>query len=137
MDVMSSSASSDCEILSCSQAMPTTVASLDKLEKELFLKKGNDKSFDYCGLHFEVRDDADMKLLSEEMARQFHRTTAQLLFLCKRARQDIETLVSFLTTRVKDPDEDDWGKLRHGLMYLKGTLHMKRYLSADGIMNIT
>ena len=65
------------------------------------------------------------------MARQFHRTTAQLLFLCKRARPDVETLISFLTTRVKQPDMDDWKKLRHGLMYLKGTLHMKRYLTAD------
>ena len=29
------------------------------------------------------------------MARQFHRTTAQLLFICKRARPDVETLVLF------------------------------------------
>ena len=50
------------------------------------------------------------------------------MFLCKRARPDIETLVSFLTTRVTQPEKDDWGKLRHGLMYLKGTLYMKRYL---------
>ena len=71
-----------------------------------------------------VREDEDRELLSEEMAKQFHRTVAQLLFLCKRARPDIETLVSFLTTRVNQPDKDDWGKLRHGLMYLKGVLHM-------------
>ena len=70
------------------------------------------------------------------MVRHFHRTTAQLFFLCKRARPDVETLVSFLTTRVKSPDEDDWGKLRHGLTYLKGTLHMKRYLTADNLSNI-
>ena len=70
------------------------------------------------------------------MARQFHCTTAQLLFLCKRARPDVETLVPFLTTRVKSPHEDDWGKLRNGLMYLKGTLHMKRYLTADNLSNI-
>ena len=56
------------------------------------------------------------------MAKKFHRTVAQLLFLRKRARTDIETLVSFLTTRVKQPDKDDCGKLRHCLMYLKGTL---------------
>ena len=73
---------------------------------------------------FEVRADADRKLLPEEQAQQFHRTVAQLLFLCKRARPDVEPLVAFLTTRVKEPDEDDWGKLRHGLQYLKGTLHM-------------
>ena len=71
---------------------------------------------------FTVREDADRKVLPEEQARQFHRMVAQFLFLCKQSRPDIEPLVSFLTTRVKDPDKDDWGKLRHGLIYLKGTL---------------
>ena len=85
---------------------------------------------------FKVREDEDRVLLCEEMARQFHRTTAQLLFLCKRARPDVQTLVSFLTTRVKSPDEDNWGKLRHGLMYLKGMFHMKRYLTSDNLSNI-
>ena len=70
------------------------------------------------------------------MARQFHQTTDQLLFLCKIARPDIETLVSFLTTRVKEPDVENWGKLRHGLMYLKGNLYMKLYLIADSLSNI-
>ena len=56
---------------------------------------------------FTVREDADRKVLPEEQARQFHRTVAQLLFLCKRTCPDIEPLVSFLTTRVKDPDADD------------------------------
>ena len=50
-----------------------------------------------------------------------------------RARSDVQTLVSFLTIRVKEPDEDDWGKLRHGLMYLKGMLYMKRYISVDSL----
>ena len=58
---------------------------------------------------------------------------AQLLFLCKRARPDIEPLVSFPTTRVKKPDEDEWGKLKHGLKYLKGTLYMKRHMSEDSL----
>ena len=53
-----------------------------------------------------------------------------------RARPDIQTAVSFFTTRVKEPDKDDWGKLRHCLMYLKGTLHMKRHLSAENLTNI-
>ena len=85
---------------------------------------------------FTVRADDERELLSEEMASQFHRTTAQLLFLCLRARLDIQTAVSFFTTRVREPDMDDWKKLRHCLSYLKGTLHMKRYLSADGLTNI-
>ena len=82
---------------------------------------------------FDIREDKDRKLLPEEQASQFHRTVAQLLFLCMRARPDIQTLVSFLTTRVQEPDKDDWGKLRHGLMNLKGTLHMKRYIGAESL----
>ena len=45
---------------------------------------------------------------------------AQLLFMATRARWDIQTAVSFLTTRVKSPDEDDWGKLKWVLKYLTG-----------------
>ena len=44
-------------------------------------------------------------------------------------------MVSFLTTRVKEPDKDDWEKLKHGLMSLKGTLYMKRHMTA-GALNI-
>ena len=49
---------------------------------------------------FTIRKEEDRELISKEMAKQFHRTTAQLLFLCKRARPDVETLISFLTTTV-------------------------------------
>ena len=56
---------------------------------------------------FKIQDNEDKELLPEEMARQFNQTTAQLLFICKRARPDVETLVYFLTTRVEDPDVDD------------------------------
>ena len=55
---------------------------------------------------FKVREDEDSELLSKEMAKQFHRTVAQFLFLSKRTRPDIDTLVSFLTTRVEQPDKD-------------------------------
>ena len=80
---------------------------------------------------FKIRE--DRKKLPEELARQFHHTTAQLLFLCKQVRPDVETLVLFLTTREKEPDEDDWAKLKHRLMYLKGNLYMKRHTTADAL----
>ena len=37
---------------------------------------------------------------------------------------------------MKDPDKDEWGKLKHGLMYLEGTLHMKRHMKADSLRMI-
>jgi hypothetical protein len=49
-----------------------------------------------------------------------------------RARLNIQTAVSFVTTRVKDPDKDDWwGKLIRMLKYLIRTWCMKLILGAD------
>ena len=59
-----------------------------------------------------------------------------MIFLCKRAQPDIEPLMLFLPTRVKDPKNDDWVKLRHRLMYLKGTLYMKRHMKAESLSMI-
>ena len=53
-----------------------------------------------------------------------------------RARPDIQTAVSFLTKRVRAPDEHDWGKLKRVLKYLKGTMHMKLTLSVDSLSTI-
>ena len=44
------------------------------------------------------------ELLDKETAELFHHVKAQLLFLCKYARPDIQTAVSFLCTKVKCPD---------------------------------
>jgi hypothetical protein len=60
---------------------------------------------------------------------------AKLLFLCKRARPDIQTAVAFLCTRVKSPDVDDWKKLRRVMMYLRGTPDLPLTLEA-GDMSI-
>ena len=49
----------------------------------------------------------------------------------------MQTLVSFLTKRVRSPDEDDWKKLKRGLMYLKGTMHMKLNITVDSLSTIT
>jgi hypothetical protein len=89
---------------------------------------------------FQVRDPEETekagKFLSKEMTKQFHHSTAQLLFISTRVRRDIQTVVAFLTTRVKKPDEDDWGKLKRLLKYLKGTKHMKLTLSVDSLSTI-
>jgi hypothetical protein len=53
----------------------------------------------------------DGRMLKEEQAEAFHHTVYQLLFAANRGRRDSQTAVSFLTMQVKDPDEDDWGKL--------------------------
>ena len=68
---------------------------------------------------FEVRNPSEKNpLLGTELAQSFHWTTAKLLYLCAKARQEIRTPVAFLTTRVRAPDTDDWERLRRVLRYL-------------------
>jgi hypothetical protein len=72
-------------------------------------------------------------LLSQEKAELFHHYTAKLLFLCKRARPDVQTTVAFLTTRVRTPDEDDYKKLTRCMRYLRATLNMPLTLEANDL----
>jgi len=71
---------------------------------------------------FNINDGANK--LPEEKALLFHHIVAQLLYLCRRSRQDIQTAVAFLCTRVKNPDEDDYKKLSRVIQYLRGTKDM-------------
>jgi hypothetical protein len=61
---------------------------------------------------FDALPDEERTTLNEEQTQAFHHDVAQLLFASSRSRKDIQTAVSFLTTRVKHPDEDDWDKLK-------------------------
>ncbi|KAL7479756.1 hypothetical protein ACHAW6_005478 [Cyclotella cf. meneghiniana] len=56
---------------------------------------------------FTVKDKNSSKPLCKDKARQFHRMTAKLRFLCTRAKKDIQTMVSFLTTVTVPP----WNKV--------------------------
>ena len=85
---------------------------------------------------FDVRADDEARFLPEDQAAVFHRTVAQLLFIAPRARRDIQTAIAFLTTRVKKPDEDDWGKLKRVLQYLKGTRNLKLTLKVTDLSTI-
>ena len=74
--------------------------------------------------------------LSPEKGDIFHSTVAKLLYLEKRARPDLETAVSFLTTRVSDPDVEDWKKLRRVLVYLNQTKGDVRVIGCDSMESI-
>ena len=79
---------------------------------------------------FETRNNS--KKLNDNMAQEFHTMVAKRLFLCKHARPDIQTTIAFLTTRVQEPDEDDWKKLLRMMRYLNGSKDLVLTLSADG-----
>jgi hypothetical protein len=80
---------------------------------------------------FQVNEDAEK--LDEPTAQLFHHNVAKLLFLCKHARPDIHTAVTFLCTRVKEPDCDDYKKLAQTMRLLRGTIKDPLTLEADNI----
>ena len=65
---------------------------------------------------FEVNETAHK--LRKSDAQAFHTIVAKILFMCKQAWPYILTKVEFLTTRVREPDEDDDKKLGRILKYL-------------------
>ena len=69
--------------------------------------------------------------LEDERREVLHKISAKGLFVCKRARLDIHPTISVLCTRVKQPRESDWNKLKRMIKYLNGTKDMIRRISAD------
>jgi hypothetical protein len=80
---------------------------------------------------FNVNEDGEK--LDEETAQLFHHLVAKLLFLCKRARPDIQTSVAFLCTRTKTPDRDDYKKLGRTIKYLHGSINLPIILEAENL----
>jgi hypothetical protein len=75
-----------------------------------------------AGHLFNINPDATK--LPEDKAQLFHHLVAKLLYLCRRTRQDLQTAVAFLCTRVKEPDEDDYKKLIKVMQYIRNTKHL-------------
>ena len=68
---------------------------------------------------FEIDDNSP--LLNEMDKNGFHSMVAKLLYMAKRVRPDMLLAVSFLTTRVSGPNEQDLTKLTRLLFYLNDT----------------
>jgi hypothetical protein len=82
---------------------------------------------------FTIRPEGECKPLDESEAMAFHHYVAQLLFASTRARKDIQTTIAFLSTRVRNPDANDWEKLRRLMRYIKGTINLPLILRVDGL----
>jgi hypothetical protein len=74
--------------------------------------------------------------LTKDTADLFHTMVAKLLFLCKRARPDIQTAISFLCTRVKHPDIDNYKKLGRVIKYFRATIDIVLTLESDNLQII-
>ena len=80
--------------------------------------------------------DEDSPKVDETRAQLFHTYTAKTLFICKRARPDLQTTISFLCKRVKDCREDDYKKLKRMLQFVRATKEDYLTLSAASLHNV-
>lgn len=81
---------------------------------------------------FDVNPQA--KGLSPDQSALFHHLVAKCLFMCKRARPDIQLAVGFLCGRVKAPDMDDWKKPKRLFQYIRATKELYLTVEADDTM---
>jgi hypothetical protein len=79
----------------------------------------------------------DAPKLEEERRKVFHTYVMKSMFLCKRARPDIDQGITFLSSRVKEANEGDWTKLLQVLGFLKGTINDVLKLEADDTNTLT
>jgi hypothetical protein len=83
---------------------------------------------------FTVRD--DVPLLDKVRKDVFHSAVAKAMYLAKRVRPETLVAVSFLSTRVQAPDEDDWAKMVRLYKYLAGEPNLPLVLRFHSSMNI-
>ncbi len=80
------------------------------IDDVLELAKVRGQALTPATLHlFDVDEEA--AVLSADEKQLFHSLVAKLYYLSKRARPNILTALSFLTTRVQAPTQEDYGKL--------------------------
>ena len=64
-------------------------------------------------------------------ADDFVSMTARMLFAAKRARPNIQVVVTCLCTRVREPTEDNYLKLTRGIWYIFDTVHLPLIIEWD------
>jgi hypothetical protein len=74
--------------------------------------------------------DEDSEKLLEKQKAAFHNVVAKALYVAKQAWPNIAVSVSFLTTRVRCPDVQDWVKLHHLIEYLQSMVDLPLTLGA-------
>jgi hypothetical protein len=83
---------------------------------------------------FKINEDSPK--VGEKKAQFYHTYVAKTLFICKRARPDLQTTVSFLCKRVKDCREADYMKLKRMLQFIRATKDDYLTLSAASLHNV-
>ena len=78
----------------------------------------------------------ESKELGDEIKDRYHLITANILWIMNRSCPDLETSVSFICTRMKLPTNEDWGKIRRFLKYLKAIKNDKRIMESGDLLKL-
>ena len=73
----------------------------------------------------------ECKKLVAEQGQLFHYLVAQLLYLSKLTRQEIQTAIDFLCTRVTEPDTVDYKKLVNIMQYIRDLTKLTLNIELD------
>ena len=76
--------------------------------------------------------DEDCEKLSPDKAKVFHNLVFKKLYTTNRARPDTWTPVVLLTSKLKEPDIDDWKKLAHLMNNIRKTRNLPLILGTGG-----
>ncbi len=68
-----------------------------------------------------IKINTNSPALPKNKAELFHTFVAKDLFHSKRARQEIQPAIAFLATRIKNPTESDWNKMKKVMGFLQDT----------------
>ena len=63
----------------------------------------------------------------------FQTLVAKILFFSFRSRPDLKTALDFLTTQIRNPDENYYKNLAHTIWYIRATQGMELTLEAESI----
>jgi hypothetical protein len=107
---------------------------IEQMIKE-YLEEIKESGYPWNNNLFKQDDRSDK--LGKEKGELFHTLVAKGLFLSKKARPDILPAITYLCTRVKEPNDSDWFKLSKVIGFLKSTMNDEQTIEANDFGIIT
>ena len=110
---------------------------IEELEEALIPFNENlDRKYPHPAAKWLLTTNTDVKALDEPRSDIYRKFVAKLIWVMKRGRPDVEPTISFLCTRVKGPDKDDWHKFKRCMCWIKQTATDVRTIGADNLLDM-
>ena len=107
---------------------------IEEILQEFSIPENHKSQTSWNDLLFKVNENSPQLNLQQQ--KLFHRIVMKGMFLMERGRPDIGPGVSFLSTRVTEPNYVDWKKLTKIISFLKNTKNDLLALYADDTQSV-